>query len=310
MDLRNINNSNCLKDCDKIQRRKITDDDICNIAISQLDGLSTRCVGNWAYDKIYRLNNYFDIFAKGMKDKWSGLNYLEICSGPGRCIIRETQEEIDGTSLSILRHPSYSFIQKAIFVDNNPHVTKVLNKRISDLGIDNAEAMIGDYNDINSLNQILRKFDSGYLNLVFIDPTDCSVPFSIIKAIKRKLKKVDFIMIFPYGTDLKRNLRKAIINSEYLCRNKYSEFLGDVTYFENPELQNLESSSINENVLFQHFFTAYKKQLSNNGLKYFDSELVKTYYMLVFASGDEKGLDFWKRSQKISPNDQREFDFS
>ena len=70
-----------------------------------------------------------------MKNKWNGLNYIEICSGSGRCILRETGEEIDGTSLSILQHPSYSWIKKSLFIDIQESVVEVLNTRILNLGI-------------------------------------------------------------------------------------------------------------------------------------------------------------------------------
>jgi hypothetical protein len=40
--------------------------------MSELDQLPVRCVGKWAYEKIYRLVQYFGIFANGMKNKWEG----------------------------------------------------------------------------------------------------------------------------------------------------------------------------------------------------------------------------------------------
>ncbi len=42
-----------------------------------------------------RLAQYFGVFAGGMWKRWAGLNYIEICSGPGRCVSRETGEEVD-----------------------------------------------------------------------------------------------------------------------------------------------------------------------------------------------------------------------
>jgi hypothetical protein len=69
--------------------------------------IPVRCVGGWSYDKIYRLVKYFGIFASGMKNAWKGLNYVEICSGPGRCIIRDQRTEMDGTARSIITHPVF-----------------------------------------------------------------------------------------------------------------------------------------------------------------------------------------------------------
>jgi three-Cys-motif partner protein len=310
MDLRVVTNKRCKTNCRKDERKDKTINDSCKIVVSELDGLSVRCVGDWAYQKIFRLNKYFGIFANGMKHKWSGLNYLEICSGPGRCILRNSGEEIDGTSLSILRHPSYSFIKKAVFIDISPKTVETLSSRITKLNISNADVIVGDYTDIKSLTATLETFDNNNLNLVFIDPTDCSVPFQTIQTIKNKLHNVDFIMNFAYGTDLMRNIRQAIINPKFVCRKKYSDFLGVEDYFTNPAIQKIVGSTISDKKLFQHFFNVYQKKLSDIGLKYFDSKLVKNYYMLVFASGNKRGLDFWKRSQKTNPDEQRELDFN
>jgi hypothetical protein len=74
--------------------------------ISVLDNLPIRPVGEWAYDKIYRLVHYFGIFAGGMKNRWAALNYVEIGCGPGRCVLRENCLEIDGTALAIIRNPT------------------------------------------------------------------------------------------------------------------------------------------------------------------------------------------------------------
>ena len=127
MNLHSKININCTKKCNNEKRKEVTEGDTCKITTSEVDGLPIRCVGKWAYEKIFRLNQYFGIFANGMKNKWSGLNYIEICSGTGRCILRETGEEIDGTSLSILQHPSYSWIKKSLFIDIQESVVKVLN---------------------------------------------------------------------------------------------------------------------------------------------------------------------------------------
>ncbi len=307
--LREITNHKCIKECNTEKRKETTNNDICKVTKSEFDKLPVRCVGNWAYQKIYRLNQYFGIFSNGMKNKWLGLNYIELCSGPGRCILRKTGEEIDGTSLSILRHPSFNFIKKAIFIDNDETIIKILNKRIKHLSINNAYSIKGNYNDINTLKDIFSDLNKDFLNLFFIDPTDCSVPFDTIKFIKEYFTNVDFIMNFPYGTDLIRNLPGAILNVTWPSRVKYLKFLGSKDFFERKEVKNLAVSP-NKQQLVLEFFIEYIKNLKLIGLEYCESEQVKNYYMLLFASGNSKGLEFWKKSQNISPNDQREIIFS
>ena len=92
---------------------------------SVLDDLPIRPVGEWAYDKIYRLVQYFGIFAGGMKNRWAALNYVEIGCGPGRCVLRENCLEIDGTALAIIRSPNFSSLQKAIFIDASSRVAEI-----------------------------------------------------------------------------------------------------------------------------------------------------------------------------------------
>ena len=307
--LREIINHKCIKKCNTEKRKETTNHDICKVTKSEFDKLPVRCVGNWAYQKIYRLNQYFGIFSNGMKNKWSGLNYIELCSGPGRCILRNTGEEIDGTSLSILRHPSFNFIKKAIFIDNDKIIIKILNRRIKHLSINNSYGVIGNYNDINMLEDIFSDINKNFLNLIFIDPTDCSVPFETIKFIKSYFKYVDFVMNFPYGTDLIRNIKKVIKNPFYPSRKKYLKFLGSEDYFDRDEVKNLAESSTSQKLVLD-FFKEYIKNLKSIELEYCESEQVKNYYMLLFASGNPKGLEFWKKSQNISPNDQREIIFS
>ena len=78
IDLRPIKNEGCGR-CQKKRRLALTEDSLCTEVKSAKDDLPVRCVGTWAYEKIYRLVQYFGIFSQGMKSKWEGkLNYIEI----------------------------------------------------------------------------------------------------------------------------------------------------------------------------------------------------------------------------------------
>lgn len=127
--LRSVSNKSCKQNCNQGDRTIITEEGICNRVTSVADGEIIRCVGKWTDKKIHWLTRYFSIFARGMSKKWS-LNYIEICSGPGRCIIRERGQEIDGTSLSIIKHDFINLFKKALFMDNNNSSISALNKRI------------------------------------------------------------------------------------------------------------------------------------------------------------------------------------
>ena len=69
MNLREIENKKCLMKCNKEKRQIIAPNDICSYAISEFDNLPVRCVGSWAYEKIYRLCQYFGFFSSSMYQK-------------------------------------------------------------------------------------------------------------------------------------------------------------------------------------------------------------------------------------------------
>lgn len=309
MDLRECVNENCMTGCDKEQRKTCTIDDICNITKSCYDYLPVRCVGAWAREKIFRLLQYFGIFSRGMSTKWDGLNYVEICSGPGRCILRETGEEIDGTSLAVLNNDSYKYLTNAVFVDYSETVTETLNKRIDNLGYKNAKAFRGDYNSIESLESALKHIDTSLLTLAFIDPTDCSVPFDTIQYLTTKFPNIDIIFNFAYGTDMIRNIKYAIENPASNVRAKYNSFFGNLDYLSEPEVIQIKKSSVESKKLAFAFLSEYKRNLKLIGLKYSAEKNVKNLYWLLYATGHKRGLDFWNKSQRIGPDDQREISF-
>ena len=170
IDLNSKPHPDCATKCNKALRQSITENDLCILLNSVEDGLPVRCVGQWAEQKIYLLYQYFGIFSEGMKHKWE-MNYIEICSGPGRCISRTYGDEIDGTALCVLKHKAFKNINKALFFDFNDTVVNVLNQRIEQIGAGNAKAFIADYNKVDELCcKIISEIKPESLNLVLIDP--------------------------------------------------------------------------------------------------------------------------------------------
>jgi three-Cys-motif partner protein len=299
-------NNDCLK-CNKDDRSRNTQDGICNQVASYMDNLPIRCVGDWSKQKISMLVKYFGIFAVGMKNKWDRINYVEICSGPGRCIIKETGEEIDGTSLAIINHYSYEFIFKSIFIDNNQNVVETLNNRIESLSKGNASAICANYNKEDQLTQaIIDTIGTKGLFLIFIDPTDCSVPFNLIRKLDTKLDSIDFIINMPVGTDFNRNVKNVILKKDQFkdLRKKYVRFLDDESFFNAPD--NLRLSELDKNKeLRSAFRTSYFSKLNDLGYKYVEGKSVKNYYDIVICTKHQRGLDFWKKAQKYDINNQQ-----
>lgn len=274
---------------------------------SNVDGLPIRCVGEWAREKITRLEKYFQIFANGMHKKWSELNYIEIGSGPGICLNRTSSVEFDGTPLTIIKNKAFKYISNCIFIDFKPDVVDVLNQRLKVFEKTNAGAYIGDYTDANNIVKIIldNTQQNNALNLVFIDPTDCSVPFKTIKKIKDSIRSVDFIINVATKTDFNRNVKNILFERDkYMSLfQKYNSFLNSENFF-SEEILNLALQD-NFRVIRKKFRESLVKEYKSIGLIYYDFKQVSHYYDLLFASAHSTGLSFWKKANQIEPNNQR-----
>jgi len=306
--LKIVNNPNCLKGCNKEERLEIAENDLCQGTASVDDQLPTRCVGEWAIQKIYLLVQYFGIFSNGMKNKWSGkLNYIEICSGPGRCVNRKSGDEFNGTALAIIEHLAFSNLRKALFIDSNEIVIDTLNKRIEKRGVKNAKAIQGNYNnDTDLCIKIGQEISQDSLNFVFIDPTDCSVPFQLVKSIKKLLPMTDIIINLASMTDFNRNVVNALLNPEKFSKSiiKYTLFLDNGDFFTNPD--NIELAKLRKyEELRKQFRTMYTVNLGKLGYQHFDFTSVNGYYDILFATEHEKGLEFWRKATAIRFDGQR-----
>ena len=308
IDLNTQWNSLCLKKCNKEKRKETTQDDLCRETLSISDNLPVRCVGGWAMQKIFHLIQYFGIFTIGMKSKWQGnINYIEICSGPGRCVNRENGEEFNGTSICIIEHQASEYLKKILFFDYNEKVVDTLNKRISARNAINAKAYIGDYNKPNDIcDKIIEETKGVGLNLVFIDPTDCSVPFTLLKKIKERIKNVDFIVNFAIRTDVNRNIRNAVLHPETHQNvvKKYTTFLGSNDFFNNPKVIETANKGSQQD-LRKLFRDEYMNSLKKIGYSHFDFKPIENYYDLVFASSHEIGIKFWSKANAIGFDGQR-----
>lgn len=308
LDLNRCPNNDCSKKCTKEIRRVVAENDLCSLTVSKIDRLAVRCVGEWAEQKIYLLSQYFGIFATGMKNKWSEINYIEICSGPGRCIRREVGEELDGTALTILKHKSFPILKNALFFDYDTTVVNVLNQRISKMNIMTAYAYVADYNQPDTICSVLRQRCSHdkSLNLILLDPTDCSVPFELLRQIKHTLKNVDILINVATGTDFSRNIPQAFADSKRA--SKYNKFVGNNEFFIDKNNQALcRQQRYGE--LRNAFREAYQRSLMSIGYSHFCTAKVEQYYTLLFAASNPKAAEFWRKATKTEYDGQRQLLF-
>jgi len=125
---------------------------ICGIKNAS-DGLPIRCVGLWAKDKYFYLKRYFEIFTTAMKSIWKGeLYYIDLFAGCGKCRVRETCEEIDGSALVSLS-VKYPF-KKYFLVELDSDAVNALKERVEKTPYkDRVKIVSGDCNE--KINKII-----------------------------------------------------------------------------------------------------------------------------------------------------------
>ena len=87
--------------------------DMAPVALSETDGLPIRESGPWIKRKYHYLERYIDIFTVGMSKKWP-LTFVDLFAGPGRCLITETGEEVNGSALIALKYNFNNYIFDAL----------------------------------------------------------------------------------------------------------------------------------------------------------------------------------------------------
>ena len=165
------------------------------------DGLPALSVAEHAKDKEYTLQNITDIFTRAMRNKWPGkLYYVDPFCGPGKCLIRDSEEEIYGSPIIAARKPfSYYY-----FADRDPRCINALKKRV--VGMNLSENSVyyytGEANE--TTDQILRELPPTRqsLGLALLDPWAWDFSFENLKKLTDG-RRLDILINFNIG-DMKR----------------------------------------------------------------------------------------------------------
>jgi three-Cys-motif partner protein len=268
------------------------------------DGLTVRDSGIWANDKLYYLGRYLKILSVGMKNKWRGqLYYVDLFAGPGRCRIRETQEEINGSPLVALLGFDFA---KYFFFEADRACFEALETRSKKRAPDKWEKVKiipGDCNE--TIDQ--AELPSEGLGLAFIDPTGISqISFETIRRLAAG-RKIDLIINFPEGMGIRMNLFQYTQTET----NALTSFMGSTRWQERYQ-QSLTSFD----QVCTEIAKEYLANLGSLGYLAVDSDRipVKTgqntlLYYLLFASKNPRGNDFWRKIKRIGPHGQRELPY-
>jgi len=252
--------------------------------VSVSDGLPVRDSGPWIDTKHRLLTYYAEMFATGMKFKWRSRVYLELFSGPGKCLIRHTGKEVAGSPLAVIGHEFTKFI----FTEVNVAAAEGLAVRLE--SCDNAapaEIWCGDCSE--AIQQI--RIPAGSLTFAFIDPTGIGQsPFSLIETLHQKTR-CDLLINIQHGMGIKMNIHQYKPDAGE--RSALTKFLGNDSW--------KELTRHNPRDFFRGVLDLYKTQLDNLGFNFVGRQVLISaqkntpLYFLLFASKHERGKEFWEK---------------
>jgi len=255
---------------------------------SQKDGLSLRCIGSWSVDKMEYFRYYAEMFSTGMKYKWQNLYYVDLFSGPGRCIERESLKEFPGSPINALKIKDQ--FTKYHFVDINKQCISDLKSRIGKNS--RVEYYSGDCNrEIIDIVDAIPKFT---LSLAIIDPS--SLQFSFDSYRKLAEKKVDLIVNYPIGP-----VERAVSSSFNLKSPAMDKFHPD---WREAFSNEFGSGGKRQNML--NLIKDYKNKICSLGYvsgdlsdcPVFKNNKNSILYYLIAFSKHEKGIDFWRKGKE------------
>ncbi len=256
-------------------------------SVSRTDGLPIRDSGPWIETKHKLLTYYASLFATGMKNSWKSRVYLELFSGTGKCLIRDTGKEDSGSPLKVIEHEFTKFI----FTEMSAPVANALAQRLD--RFDNSkhtEIWCGDCDEAIKKIHIPDRS----LSFAFIDPTGIGhAPFSMIEALHRKTR-CDLLINIQHGMGIKMNVHQYTPDAS--DESALTKFLGNDLW--------KQLARHNAKEFFVGVLDLYKKQLDRLGFKFTGREVLISnqqgtgIYLLLFASGHPRGKEFWDKSLK------------
>jgi three-Cys-motif partner protein len=267
------------------------------IKLDPSDKLIVGEVGPWATEKHDRLRRYIQA-SHGARAKFlppvgtGGASYIELYSGAGRSLIKDTSQIIDGSALAAYKaaHASGHRFSELHLSDLEQQNSDALSKRIRALG-GAATSYFGDAATVVDL--VVSAINPRGLHLAFLDPFNLAqLPFSIIEKML-KVQRMDMI-IHVSLQDLQRNL------DEYLR-------VGDPT-LDNfapgwRDVINVRQAIAPLRAALVEYWLAAIQSLGTHpatGIPLIVGEKNQRLYWLVFLSSNPLGQRLWNDVQNLT----------
>lgn len=260
------------------------------------DGYPAMVVGPWAREKLHYVRGYCSIFEGGMKHKWPTRTYIDLFAGPGRCIVDDSGEEIDGSPLVALK--TQVPFTHYFFNDADPRVTEALTSRIAAIGSPNVRISTRECNEV--IDELAKRLPRSSLDFCFIDPFAWEIRFESIRKLTEG-RRIDLLITFHCGS-----MKRVVDNPP----TELHEFFGDTTW--QTEYKAARATGRREGTRI--LLDAYESRLRNLGYVFIgdrpsiSSRRNVLLYHMVFASKHERGADFWEKISRKTVDGQMTMD--
>jgi three-Cys-motif partner protein len=270
------------------------------------DGLEARDSGYWAEDKLVFWNRYVSITTTSMvgNPAWpAGVVYIDLFCGPGVRFERKSKRRFPGSPLIAANAPKP--FTKILLCEKDSKNADACRKRMDiSQARDRYELFEGDCN--LKIRDVVARIPERSLALAFLDPTGLHAHFDTVKALANR-GRTDLLILFPDAVDILRN-EKRYFEQE---ASNLNLVLGAKSNWKarRAALDTSDASKIR-----QLYTEIYKDQLKTEcGYEFFAHEVIKKgsvpLYRLVYATMNERGLDFWQKSVKEDSAGQSRLNF-
>lgn len=187
------------------------------------DGLPARVSGDWAQTKLESLSNYLRIVNVAMQRKFAKRCYVDMMAGGGRCVLKRSGLEFDGSPLLALAcKPAFTSL---VFVESDSRLFDALTARTS-AERSRTHLILGDCNETSVIEQIRSAIPATALSIAFIDNLGLDVTFDSIRRLTTG-RRIDLVITFQIS-DIKRNAERALAGAERGAR--WDRFFGTPTW--------------------------------------------------------------------------------
>lgn len=257
------------------------------------DGLPTRDAGPWTFDKSWWWNRYIEMTTMAMVGQpyWSELVYVDLFAGPGICQSRSGGTRIPGSPLIAAQAPKP--FDRMLLCEAEKSLADACQSRLMKIGaLDRTTVFHGDCNQL--IEEVCAAIPGNALTLAFIDPTGLHAHFDTMRKLTTD-RRVDLFILFADNMDIVRNIGVYANQTE----SNLDVVLGPDSDWRTQwkALKNQSPSNIS-----RLFADIYKQQLATRlGYAFSADEVLRNsnktpIYRLVYASKNQRGLDFWKKT--------------